>query len=60
MALTPTNLTIPAELVKVAKEYVQKRKKTNRGFSLSELTTGLLVSHLRSKGVKLPPEFSLK
>lgn len=60
MKLQPTNLTLPDSLVETARGYVKERKKTNRGFSISELVTGLLVSHLRSKGVKLPKEFAVK
>lgn len=60
MKLQATNLSLPETLVDVAKEYVKERKKANRGFSVSILVTGLLVSHLRSKGVKLPKEFVLK
>lgn len=60
MKLKPTNLTLPVSLMETARGYVQERKKANRGFSVSELVTGLLVSHLRGKGVKLPKEFALK
>lgn len=60
MKLQPTNLSLPESLVETAKEYVKERKKANRGYSVSILVTGLLLSHLRSKGVKLPKEFILK
>lgn len=60
MKLKPTNLTLPVSLMETARGYVTERKKANRGFSVSELVTGLLVSHFRSKGVKLPKEFTLK
>jgi len=60
MKLSPTNLSLPDTLVETAKQYVQCRKKIDRSFSLSELTTGLLLRYLRSKGVKLPQEFAVK
>lgn len=60
MKLQATNLSLPETLVDVAKNYVKERKKANRGYSVSILVTGLLVSHLRGKGVKLPKEFTLK
>ena len=60
MKLKATNLSLPDNLIATARGYVNERKKNHRRFSISELVTGLLVSHLRSKGVKLPEEFCLK
>jgi len=60
MESNPTNLSLPADVVAAAREYVKHRKRFRRGFSLSELVTSLLAAKLIREGVKLPEGYYQK
>lgn len=55
---TPKNLYLDSRIVKAAETLVEKKKKTMRAFSLSQLVQQLLVTELHANCVSLPKEFS--
>jgi len=62
---TPTNITLNKKLKALVVSQIALRKAERRSGpsparDLSDLIEKLLVSHLRSRGAALPPEFVMK